>query len=69
MWRGTQNHFREVILTPAFFFFNKQILLEYSWLNKVVLVSDVEESKLVKHIHVSISFHILFPCKLLHSIE
>ena len=38
-------------------------------INNVVLVSGVQQSESVIHIHVSILFQILFPFRLLHSIE
>ena len=38
-------------------------------INNVVLVSGVQQSDLVIHIHVSILFQILFPFKLLQNIE
>ena len=38
-------------------------------INNVVLVSGVQESDSVIHIHVSILFQILFPFRLLQSIE
>ena len=37
--------------------------------NNVVLVSDVQQSDSVIHIHVSILFQVLFPFRLLRSIE
>ena len=37
--------------------------------NNVVLVSGVQENDLVIHIHVSILFQVLFPFRLLQSIE
>ena len=38
-------------------------------INNVVLVSGVQQSDSVIHIHVSILFQILFPFRLLHNIE
>ena len=38
-------------------------------INNVVLVSGVQQSESVIHIHVSILFQILFPFGLLHNIE
>ena len=38
-------------------------------MNSVVIVSGVQQSDSVIHIHVSILFQILFPFKLLHNIE
>ena len=38
-------------------------------MNNVVLVSGVQQSDSVIHIHVSILFQILFPFRLLHNIE
>ena len=38
-------------------------------INNVVLVSGVQQSDSVMHIHVSIIFHILFPSRLLQNIE
>ena len=38
-------------------------------INNVVLVSGVQQSDSVIHIHVSILFQILFPSKLLQNIE
>ena len=37
-------------------------------INDVVLVSGVQQSDSVIHIHISILFQILFPCRLLHNI-
>ena len=38
-------------------------------INNVVLVSGVQQSDSIIHIHVSILFQILFPFRLLHNIE
>ena len=38
-------------------------------MNNVILVSGVQQSDSVSHIHVSILFQILFPFRLLQSIE
>ena len=38
-------------------------------MNNVVLVSGVQPSDSVIHIHVSILFQILFPFRLLHNVE
>ena len=38
-------------------------------INNIVLVSGVQQSDSVIHIHVSILFQILFPFRLLHNIE
>ena len=38
-------------------------------INNVVIVSGVQQSDSVLHIHVSILFQILFPFRLLHNIE
>ena len=38
-------------------------------INNVVIVSGVQQSDSVMHIHVSILFQILFPFRLLHNIE
>ena len=38
-------------------------------IHSVVLVSDIQQSALVIHIHISILFQILLPCRLLPSIE
>ena len=38
-------------------------------INNVVLVSDIQQSDSVIHVHVSILFQVLFPFRLLQSIE
>ena len=38
-------------------------------INNVVIVSGVQQSDSVVHVHVSILFQILFPVRLLHNIE
>ena len=58
------------LLYPFFkgnmYFFNFYFILE---INNVVLVSGVQQSDSVIHIHVSILFQILFPFRLLQNIE
>ena len=43
--------------------------LNWKMTNKVVLVSDVQQSDSVIHIHVSILFKILYPIRLLQNVE
>ena len=45
------------------------ILFGVQLINNVVLVSGVQQSDLVIHIHVSILLQILFPFRLLHNME
>ena len=52
-----------------FFFFNFLFYIGAQLINNVVLVSGVQQSDSVIHIHVSILFQILFPFRLLHNIE
>ena len=53
----------------SFFFFNFLFYIGVQLINNVVLVSGVQQSDSVIHIHVSILFQILFPFRLLHNIE
>ena len=55
---------RQFLLLFLTFYFT----LEYSWL-KMLIVSGVQHSDSVIHIHVSINFLILFPFRLLSNIE
>ena len=48
------------------FFFNFLFYIEVYLINKVVIVSGVQQSDSVIHIHVSTVFEILFPLRLLH---
>lgn len=51
------------------FFYELKNLLEYSWLNNVVLISGTQQSESFLHICIFIPFQILFPYWLLDSIE
>ena len=51
------------------FFFNFLFYIGVELINSVVLVSGVQHSDSVIHIHVSILFQIIFPCRLLQNIE
>ena len=53
----------------SFFFFNFLFYIGVQLINNVVLVSGVQQSDSVIHIHVSILFQILFPFRLLHNTE
>ena len=50
-------------------FSNFQFYIELYLINNVVIVSGVQQSDSVIHIHVSILFQILFPFRLLHNTE
>ena len=50
---------------PLTFYF----ILECSWLNTIVLISDIQQSDSIIHIHASVLFQILFPIRLLQNIE
>ena len=52
-----------------FFFFNFPFYIGVQLINNAVLVSGVQQSDSVIHIHVSILFQILFPFRLLQNIE
>ena len=52
-----------------FLFFNFLFYIGVELINNVVLVSGVQQSDSVIHVHVSILFQILFPIRLLHNIE
>ena len=52
-----------------FFFFNFLFYIRVKLINNVVLVSGVQQSDSVIHIHVSLLFQILFPIRLLQNIE
>ena len=51
------------------FFLKFLYYIEVQLINHVVLVSGVQQSDSVMHIHVSILFQILFPFRLLQNIE
>ena len=51
------------------FFFNFLFCIGVELINNVVIVSGVQPSDSVTHIHVSILFQILFPFRQLHNIE
>ena len=51
------------------FFFNSLFYIGVYLINKVVIVSAVQQSDSVIHIHVSIVSEILFPLRLLHDTE
>ena len=55
-------------LTPARMAIIKKYI-EVLLINNVVLVSGVQQSDSVIHIHVSILFQVLFPLRLLQNIE
>ena len=50
-------------------FFNVLFYIGVQLINNVVIVSGVQQSDSVIHVHVSIVFQILFPFKLLHDME
>ena len=50
-------------------FFNFLFYIGVELINNVVLVSGIQESDSVIHIHVSLLFQILFPFRLLHNIK
>ena len=57
-------------MTLPSFLKNFYFILGYSWFTMFFFfVSGVQQSDLVIHIHISILFQILFPCRLLQNIE
>ena len=53
----------------SFLFFCFLFYIGVKMTNKVVLVSDVQQSDSIIHIHVSIRFQILYPIRLLQNVE
>ena len=53
----------------TFYFILEYNIFQYIVTNNIVLISDVQQSDSVIHIHASVLFQILFPIRLLQNIE
>ena len=54
---------------PTFYFLNFLLYIGAQFINNVMLVSGIQQSDSILHIHVPIFFQILFPFRLLDNIE
>ena len=62
---------RDMVLPISifFFFFYFLFLIEVYLMNSVTLVSGIQPNDSVTRIHISVLFHMLSPCSLLHNTE
>ena len=67
-WRGFWTP-KKVVTQGKYILFFKLIFIGVQLIYNVVLVSAVQQSESVIHLHISILFQILFPHRLLKSIE